>query len=708
MEITLLTSSIRTSKPLNNRVLKGFDPYTKTSSLSIPLSGISVGGRPIWVSNACRLNGSRVSLSANPVAAANHLPLAIDGCHVFYGDASKVCRRFCGLKLWILQNLNPQWAKRKHERGIEFKSLQIQDKDQFTEHMETTLSHGGHVSEGASAISFPNEASIEELTDTTSRHGEISIPNVEPAVSTKVASSMESPLSFPIAGTTKSASLHGKHSDPNFQLDVSTRTAASMESSSPSLGIAVIGATGELARGKIFPALFALYYSGFLPENVYIFGYSRKTLTDEDLRSMIASTLTCRIDHQENCGDKMDTFLSKTYHLNGGYDNKEGMSKLHARMEQIEGESEANRIFYLSVPQEALLDVATSLADNAQTKKGWNRIIIEKPFGFDPLSSHQLTQSLISKFQEGQLYRIDHLLGRNIIENLTVMRFSNLVFQPLWNRTYVRNIQVILSEDLGVPMQGRYFDEYGIIRDIVHSHILQTIALLAMEPPISLDGEDIRNEKVKVLRSIRKLELSDVVLGQYKASSGDKVDAYLDSLIPTFFAAALFIDNARWDGVPFLIKAGKGLIKHRVEIRIQFCHVPGNLYRDRMGHNINLASNELILRDVPDEAILVRVNNKVPGLSLHLDASELNLLYKDKYNAEVPDSYEHLLLDVIDGDNHLFMRSDELEAAWKILSPVLQEIDKKNMVPELYELGGRGPVGAFYLWAKHGVQWVDD
>ncbi|XP_028064054.1 inactive glucose-6-phosphate 1-dehydrogenase 4, chloroplastic isoform X5 [Camellia sinensis] len=665
MEITLLTSSIRTSKPLNNRVLKGFDPYTKTSSLSIPLSGISVGGRPIWVSNACRLNGSRVSLSANPVAAANHLPLAIDGCHVFYGDASKVCRRFCGLKLWILQNLNPQWAKRKHERGIEFKSLQIQDKDQFTEHMETTLSHGGHVSEGASAISFPN-------------------------------------------GTTKSASLHGKHSDPNFQLDVSTRTAASMESSSPSLGIAVIGATGELARGKIFPALFALYYSGFLPENVYIFGYSRKTLTDEDLRSMIASTLTCRIDHQENCGDKMDTFLSKTYHLNGGYDNKEGMSKLHARMEQIEGESEANRIFYLSVPQEALLDVATSLADNAQTKKGWNRIIIEKPFGFDPLSSHQLTQSLISKFQEGQLYRIDHLLGRNIIENLTVMRFSNLVFQPLWNRTYVRNIQVILSEDLGVPMQGRYFDEYGIIRDIVHSHILQTIALLAMEPPISLDGEDIRNEKVKVLRSIRKLELSDVVLGQYKASSGDKVDAYLDSLIPTFFAAALFIDNARWDGVPFLIKAGKGLIKHRVEIRIQFCHVPGNLYRDRMGHNINLASNELILRDVPDEAILVRVNNKVPGLSLHLDASELNLLYKDKYNAEVPDSYEHLLLDVIDGDNHLFMRSDELEAAWKILSPVLQEIDKKNMVPELYELGGRGPVGAFYLWAKHGVQWVDD
>ncbi|KAH9734039.1 Inactive glucose-6-phosphate 1-dehydrogenase 4 [Citrus sinensis] len=437
------------------------------------------------------------------------------------------------------------------------------------------------------------------------------------------------------------------------------------------------GATGELARRKIFPALFALYYSGFLPENVGIVGYSRKNLTDEDLRSIIASTLTCRIDHRENCGGKIDAFLSRTYYLNGGYDNREGMLKLSALMEHIEGGFEANRIFYLSVPQEALLDVASTLAISAQTQKGWNRIIIEKPFGFDALSSHWLTKALLSKFQEKQLYRIDHLLGRNLIENLTVLRFSNLIFEPLWSRTYIRSIQVILSEEMGVQ-SGRYFDGYGIIRDIVHSHILQTIALLAMEPPISLNGEDIRNEKVKVLRSIRRLEPSNVILGQYKATSDDKVDVKLNSLTPTYFAAVLYIDNARWDGVPFLIKAGMGLIKHRVEIRIQFRHVPGNIYHDRFGHNINLATNELILRDVPDEAILV------------------------------PDSYEHLLLDVIDGDNHLFMRSDELTAAWNILNPVLQEIDKNNIAPELYELGGRGPVGAYYLWAKHGVQWTED
>ncbi|KAG5232287.1 glucose-6-phosphate dehydrogenase [Salix suchowensis] len=481
----------------------------------------------------------------------------------------------------------------------------------------------------------------------------------------------------------------------------------------PSLCIAVIGATGELARAKIFPALFALYYSGFLPEDVVIFGYSRKDLTDEDLRSLIASTLTCRIDHQQNCGDKMEAFLRKTYYLNGGYDNCVGMSKLNARMEQIEGGSKANRIFYLSVPQEALLDVASRLADNAQTHKGWNRIIIEKPFGFDALSSQQFTKSLLSKFEEKQLYRIDHLLGRNLIENLTVLRFSNLVFEPLWSRTYIRNIQIILSEDLHSQTKDhrfqiqylifftilcRYFDGYGIIRDIVHSHILQTIALLAMEPPISLDGEDIRNEKVKVLRSIRRLDPSDVILGQCKATSGDKVGVNLNNLTPTFFAAALYIDNARWDGVPFLIKT----------IRINFHNVPGNLYRKHLGHNIDLATNELILSDAPDEAILVKINNKIPGLGLQLDASELNLLYKDKYNAEVPDSYEHLLLDVIDGDNHLFMRSDELAAAWNILTPILQEIDKNHTTPELYEVGGRGPIGPYYLYAKHGVRWIDD
>uniref|UniRef100_A0A0E0CZR7 Glucose-6-phosphate 1-dehydrogenase n=1 Tax=Oryza meridionalis TaxID=40149 RepID=A0A0E0CZR7_9ORYZ len=448
-------------------------------------------------------------------------------------------------------------------------------------------------------------------------------------------------------------------------------------------------------------------WEGWVGSNVGIFGYSRKTLTDEDLRSMIEANLTCRVDHHENCDEKLNEFLKRTYYIDAGYDNKDGMVKLNSRMSQIEGNCAANRIFYLAVPQEALLDVALSLADSAQTMQGWNRIIIEKPFGFTGLSSHRVTQSLLSRFEEEQIYRIDHLLGKDLIENLTVLRFSNLVFEPLWSRTYIRNVQVIFSEETAAEIQGRYFGNYGIIRDIVHSHILQTIALFAMEPPVSLDGEDIRDEKVKVLRSIRQVNLEDVVLGQLKDTSV-KVDRYTKSLTPTYFAAAMYIDNSRWDGVPFLIKTGIGLMENRAEIRIQFRHVPGNIYRERFGHDIDLDTNELILRDQPEEAILLKVNNKVPGLGLQLDASELNLLYRDRYNVELPDSYEHLLLDVLDGDSHLFMRSDEVAAAWNVLTPLIHEIDQNRIAPELYEAGGRGPVNAYYLAAKHGVRLDDE
>ncbi|PIA60878.1 hypothetical protein AQUCO_00300414v1 [Aquilegia coerulea] len=446
------------------------------------------------------------------LVARNHVPLTFGAPVALFGNSCYFRQRFCGLKLWIFGKLNIERPQSKDGLGKEFKTIEIQGKDQT----------GG---------------SFEEAKEPESQLDKYS--SYQPVIS-------EDPVA-------------------SFELSSSSiQTNDGQGSRSPSLCIAVIGATGELARLKIFPALFALYYSGFLPEDVGIFGYSRKNLTDQDLRCIIESTLTCRIYHQQNCGDKMEAFLSKTYHLYGGSDNKKGMQNLNARMEKIEGKSEANRIFYLSVPQEALLDVSSSLADNAQSQKGWNRIIIEKPFGFDARSSYQLTQSLLSKFEEKQIYRIDHLLGRNLIENLTVLRFSNLVFEPLWSRAYIRNVQVILSEDWGVERRGRYFDGYGIIRDIVHSHILQTIALFAMEPPISLEDEDVRNEKVKVLKSIRNLELGDVALGQYKVSSAGKGhDVYLNNLTPTFFAAVLYIDNARWDGVPFLIKTGMGLIKHR-------------------------------------------------------------------------------------------------------------------------------------------------
>ncbi|KAL2477814.1 Glucose-6-phosphate 1-dehydrogenase 4 [Forsythia ovata] len=681
--------------------MKSLSPTSLLPSFPQPSNGLS-SDRKITTSAIFRLAVAEDLITQAPYSRP-----------VLSGSSKNLCRKFRGLKLWLHENLNFQWPNMKHEWKNEFKILPIHDKDELLDHSKA--SHEKQVFQGSLAAILSNDYNGGKESSLQPEGN--SLTYVQPSNASRVNVVTESPSC--------SSTQHAETSALNFQFDKPKKIGASMTSPlslrqtksssinvqdgrSNSLSIAVIGATGELARRKIFPALFALYYSGFLPENVSIFGYSRQILTDDELRSMIASTLTCRIDQQQNCEDKMDDFLRRTYHLNGGYDNREGMSKLSARMEQVEGEFGANRIFYLSVPQEALLDVASSLADNAQSQKGWNRIIIEKPFGFDSRSSHQLTHALLSIIEEKQLYRIDHLLGRNTIENLTVLRFSNLVFMPLWNRNYIRNVQVILSEDLGMQIQSRYPNGYGIIGDIVHSHIFQTIALLAMEPPVTLDGEDVRNEKVKLLRTIRKLEPSDVILGEYTPTPGGKGDAKLEKATPTFFAAALYIDNARWDGVPFLIKVGRGLIKHKVEIRIQFRDVPGNLFHGHIQHNIDLTTNELILRDVPDEAILVRVNNKIPGLGIHLDASELNLLYKDKYSVEVPDSYEQLLHDVIDGDNHLFMRSDEVSAAWNVLSPVLHELDNENIVPEQYDLGGRGPDKAVYLWAKHGVRWLDD
>ncbi|KAL2613629.1 hypothetical protein R1flu_025321 [Riccia fluitans] len=490
---------------------------------------------------------------------------------------------------------------------------------------------------------------------------------------------------------------------------------------SPFLSIAVLGATGDLATSKIFPALFALYYSGHLPENVAIFGYSRSSLTDEDLRTLISARLTCRVDHAEECGNKTDQFLQRVFCQSGIYSTCEDMQTMDNRMLELEGGGPANRVFYLSVPSECLLEVATCLSKSVKSKTGWTRLIVEKPFGNDAESSAKITNGLYKAgFTEDQIFRIDHLLGKDLIENLTVLRFSNLVFEPLWCRTYIKHVQFVYSEDWGVcPGKGRYFDEQGVIRDLVQSHMLQIIALFAMEPPVSLDGEDIRNEKVKLLRCMRKPTFQDVVLGQYKASVSkdgkSKVPGYLDepdvrynSLTPTFMATIMYIDNARWDGVPFLVKAGKGLIKHTVEIRIQFRQVPGNLYRERFGFNLDAAANELVLRVQPDEAIYLKINNKLPGLGLQLDSSELNLLYRDKYEGEIPDSYERLILDVINGDNHLFLRGDELAETWEILTPLLEEIEDQKVAPELYTYGGRGPIGAYYLGAQHGVKWSDD
>jgi len=480
-----------------------------------------------------------------------------------------------------------------------------------------------------------------------------------------------------------------------------------------SLSVVVLGASGDLAKKKIFPALFALYYEGLLPQDFQVFGYARSKMSDTEFRAMIESTLTCRIDARERCQEAQSKFLQRCFYQAGPYDTPEGFQALSSRLDELESHKpQANRMFFLSIPPNVFLPATGNAADYARSKSGWTRVIVEKPFGRDSASSKELGRGLAKHLQEDQIYRIDHYLGKELIENLTVLRFGNRVFEPLWSRQYIRNVQIIFSEDFGTQGRGGYFDQYGIIRDVIQNHLLQILALFAMEQPVSLDAEDIRNEKVKVLRSMKVVAPEDVVLGQYKARG--KNPGYLDdqtvpkgSLTPTFAAVAMFINNSRWEGVPFLMKAGKALHKRYAEVRVQFWGVPGNLYRDKQGADPDAACNELVIRIQPKEAIYLKINNKVPGLGLRLDQTKLDLQYQDTYKHELPDAYERLLLDVVNGDKRLFIRYDELEAAWGLYTPVLHELEATKVSPELYPYNSRGPLGAHYLAAKYGVRWGD-
>ncbi|KAJ6961857.1 hypothetical protein NC652_000727 [Populus alba x Populus x berolinensis] len=439
-------------------------------------------------------------------------------------------------------------------------------------------------------------------------------------------------------------------------------------------------------------------------------------MTDAELRNMVSKTLTCRIDKRENCDEKMDQFLKRCFYHSGQYGSQQNFAELDKKLKEHEGARVSNRLFYLSIPPNIFIDAVKCASSSASSGIGWTRVIVEKPFGRDSDSSAALTKALKQYLDEDQIFRIDHYLGKELVENLSVLRFSNLIFEPLWSRQYIRNVQLIFSEDFGTEGRGGYFDNYGIIRDIMQNHLLQILALFAMETPVSLDAEDIRNEKVKVLRSMRPLQLDDVVVGQYKSHTkgGVTYPAYTDdntvpkgSLTPTFAAAALFIDNARWDGVPFLMKAGKALHNKSAEIRVQFRHVPGNLYNRNFGTDLDRATNELVIRVQPDEAIYLKINNKVPGLGMRLDRSNLHLHYAARYSKEIPDAYERLLLDAIEGERRLFIRSDELDAAWALFTPVLKELEEKKIIPEYYPYGSRGPVGAHYLAARYKVRWGD-
>ncbi|OVE74743.1 glucose-6-phosphate dehydrogenase [bacterium E08(2017)] len=452
--------------------------------------------------------------------------------------------------------------------------------------------------------------------------------------------------------------------------------------------IIVVGASGHLSRNKIIPALFSLYCQGFLPDDFRLYGFARSEFSHEAFREKITMHLTCRYTPGENeCADKMTEFLSRCFYVQGGYGDYDSYLDLYQLMKEHEGSEPANRMFYLAVPPAVFSDVAKAIGDtglvNCTTDEPWTRVIVEKPFGKDRASSDELTKKLSGIFVESQIYRIDHYLGKEVIQNLLVLRFANLVFEPIWNSRYIERVEIDWKEDMGVEGRGGYFDDYGIIRDVMQNHLLQIMALVAIEPPTKLDARHIMAEKVRVLKSAKPLLRDDVLIGQYKGYRDDETVPD-ESLTETYASAVIRIDNERWRGVPFVITAGKGLECKMTEIRIKFKQAAV----DCMHSESAPEPNELVIRVQPDESINLSVLTKVPGMGLKVEPKNLDLRYGAVFDDIIPDAYESLLHDVIEGDKSLFIGSSELEAAWDIFTPVLKELEGE--VPEPYEFKGKG------------------
>jgi len=477
------------------------------------------------------------------------------------------------------------------------------------------------------------------------------------------------------------------------------------------LTVVVAGASGDLAKKKTYPSLYFLYKNGFLPESLRIIGYARSDLTDGELRQRLAPFLLKGKDADQAT---VDAFLSCCSYVSGPYDGDDGFKRLETAILAAEKQScrcRLGRLYYLALPPTVYPVVCRGLKNNCDgisrdNPENWIRLIVEKPFGRDTDSSEELAEQLGELYDEHEIYRIDHYLGKEMLQNLFVLRFANCMFSSMWNRDNVASVQITFKEDFGTQGRGGYFDSFGIIRDMIATHLSQILAFVAMEKPATLHPDDIRDEKLKLLRCVEAAKAENCVLGQY-TRKGDE-PGYLDdptvpegSTTPTFASIVLNINNDRWAGVPFIIKAGKALNERKAEVRIQLRQPPTFIFPGSPEY----LRNEIVLRLQPDEAIYAKIVVKSPGLDMGTEVSEMDLDYRRRYpGAVIPDAYSRLILEAVRGDQQHFLRRDELRAAWNIFTPLLHQIDRGDVPIHEYEFGGRGPAKAEEMVEKVGYR----
>ena len=464
----------------------------------------------------------------------------------------------------------------------------------------------------------------------------------------------------------------------------------SLEIDISTCSIIIFGASGDLTKRKLIPALYRLDSQGHLPNDLKVLGIARTEYDDQAFRKHLAQELEAD-NHLDN--EIWKNFTSRLHYLTGDYNDPQLYRQL---AENISG----NLLFYLAVPPAVFPTIVEQLsqAGLSQSQNGWRRLVIEKPFGRDYQSACHLNDLLHNDFKEDQIFRIDHFLGKETVQNIMAFRFANAIFEPLWNLKYVDHIQISALERVGVEHRGGYYDQAGILRDIFQNHLLQLLTLIAMEPPVVWESNALSDKKVEVLRALQPVKRS--LRGQYQGYTQEKQVDY-DSQTATFAALELFVDNWRWQNVPFYLRSGKSLAAKATELAIYFKHVPHLLFPLEQGEEI--PANVISLCIQPDEGMHLRFQAKWPGKGMQTHPVEMDFHYSEGLDEQLPKAYERLLMDALQGDTALFARSDEIELAWKLIDPIIENWESSQAPPlHQYEPGSWGPeTAADFLRGGH-------
>jgi glucose-6-phosphate 1-dehydrogenase len=474
------------------------------------------------------------------------------------------------------------------------------------------------------------------------------------------------------------------------------------------VSIIIFGASGDLTQRKLIPSLFNLYLKERMPKQFRIVGYGNTAFTDDQFRAHLSEGMQ-EFASYEFKSEEWDKFAANLHYQQGRYTDLADFKKLGSLLKGWDSGA-GNRIYYMATPPGVFPNIIDllGLTDQLSEQNGWRRVVIEKPFGTDFESARSLNEQIHRALNERQIYRIDHYLGKETVQNILVSRFANTIFEPLWNRNYIDHVEITVAEQVGVEHRARFYDQVGVLRDMFQNHLLQLVSLVAMEPPASFEATALRNEKVKVLSAIQPMQEEDVarrtVCAQYEGYR-DEEGVAKDSTTPTYAAVRLQIDNWRWQGVPFYLRSGKALKEKLSQITIEFKEPPHLLFPKAKDH---LTPNMLVLYLQPDEGMHLRFEAKVPDTGSQMRSVDMEFHYADSFGqTAIPEAYERLLLDVLSGDASLFTRADEVETAWGIIDPILRtwESPSSNQPLAFYQPGSWGPKEAEELLAAEGRKW---